>query len=1628
MKTKTSKGISPGWNESFEFEVQTSSPIKLAVIRTPLFRPNVLIGEASLCLKDTLKDKHSFEDTYQLCKDGSRTAKSGSIVVRLELVEDVSGPVFQSQDLALSHELKAPVTTSNEPSGREAARNSSNSTKPEVLHATESAVKSANKPAHDQGASNAGMITSGVDNLESLSGTKCFDSVCGYVEKLTNIVDVVSEIHPYAKAAWSILGLIPKAGSIHLDAQLNRDQKIQGLWSTASDMLDFLDAAEPVIDEIQRPIVSNMLKQIHDCALFIQEYAGSGFCKRALRDTSSSESGEAISQYVAAFQQLKEQFKIRSSLSKLKVFREVREGLVEVGEALQNIKEMDQHQMIQGLLGDIRTVMECDENQACLANTRVSLLDEIMEWVDDPRRPQYFWLHGPAGSGKSTVANTIVGRCKNLGRLGASFSFKRDISGRNIPDFMIGNLAYQLAFFSTHFRQLLWSAICTSGNINLQPLHAQLQKYIIAPMKGLSFSGPVVIVIDALDECGDESTREAFLNAWSQGLPHLPSFVKVLFVSRYEDDIRVQLESTPTNLSKSIGGTEGTQQDIMAYIENQMREVHRRHPYLRSRPDWPSQDEKDKLQHRADDPIVGLDDMLSGERWFPGKPENTTDRLYLDILRRKLNDLPAAEGLNYFQYIMGSVVVAKTPLTCAQLDSLLGLCPATAKDPLKLPDGSVIKISTSSGLVSSLSSMLRAEGDTVRLLHASLADFFTDRGRCTDTRFFVDASVHNRILAFRCLETLQRTLKRDPCGIADATKDNSEVDDLDGRLKKFLSPDGWYAFEYWHEHLSGIIENSDGLYDQARSFLFSHLLHLIEVKSLQGAIDSTFHVLSAEVSKSPPDNVIPLLNDAVRFLQQFREPVTQHAAHIYLSGIPFIAQNTTLYKTFAPELRAVPKLCSSPAQSLKLITLPMSYDRCAAISPDCTRLASVSRYGTIQIWDVESCTPIRDLTDGALICAGDMRGYIYVWDANTSEAKGGPFSRSGTGGPVRRVSFVNRWTVIASYGDEIVCVWDIESGRVLVEWQGNCGNTQLRGPFVIANRNYDEEGLRVFQVKSNPVTIEEYVSNQVIRRVQVSLDEQRVAFLLGPDSNPVIRIIKSSGDTVSSWPLIADKESRISFTDSGAQLLVWAPSTEPSHVRFYDADSGSLVRDVVMSDMAELVRVTADESRLLTWNTSIFTIVIKIFDLANGHQIASLGHYRILGDVRYCILPSGNRLVAIGSDDVTIWDPVLLESESRPSRHATSLILSPTSRQFAAAFSDNIVELSNLDGNPLSCTVLPGARSPFAFAPSGKQLVCASLNNDLLCFNLAEETSVKPAYLGHSGLITSLAFSADGITASQDSTIRIWDVRSESELCSLPCNSSGVVRLLALSSDKSRVTYQVASDYHGPFQTLDAASGHIIGYVGYRPYRDLQHWASFSPEGKHVVCVSTNGHSCLRDGHTGQYLRHIDLQPQVTDAAFARNASPFVTISELDIVDIRHTAPTNTNPVRQILKNSLGTITILCLSFAGKYILIGTEGGYVSMSDTTQGVLIWEASGYRDIWNMAFSSHGEKVAAIVGGSDSPSRQVNLLEGSIGKLMSSCRASVDQNSISVEFSPDETQLIGTTQTHKVTSIIEVDDTI
>jgi hypothetical protein len=58
---------------------------------------------------------------------------------------------------------------------------------------------------------------------------------------------------------------------------MDRDKRIQALWETAADMLDFLKHANCVINEISAPIVADMMKPVYHCMILFENMEGKAF-------------------------------------------------------------------------------------------------------------------------------------------------------------------------------------------------------------------------------------------------------------------------------------------------------------------------------------------------------------------------------------------------------------------------------------------------------------------------------------------------------------------------------------------------------------------------------------------------------------------------------------------------------------------------------------------------------------------------------------------------------------------------------------------------------------------------------------------------------------------------------------------------------------------------------------------------------------------------------------------------------------------------------------------------------------------------------------------------------------------------------------------------------------------------------------------------------------------------------------------------------------------------------------------------------------------------------------------------------------------------------------------------------
>lgn len=154
-----------------------------------------------------------------------------------------------------------------------------------------------------------------------------------------------------------------------------------------------------------------------------------------------------------------------------------------------------------------------DPPPRCHPGTRENIKDRLETWLNDRKRQwNTIWLFGPAGTGKSAIAETFAERCAENGRLGAAFFFSRP-NDRDDPKSLIPTLAYQLATSSPSYKHLLGDRLTNDPAILRRSSRVQFKRLIIEPFsflhdqKHLDVRDPFLIILDGLDECQGEDAQ-----------------------------------------------------------------------------------------------------------------------------------------------------------------------------------------------------------------------------------------------------------------------------------------------------------------------------------------------------------------------------------------------------------------------------------------------------------------------------------------------------------------------------------------------------------------------------------------------------------------------------------------------------------------------------------------------------------------------------------------------------------------------------------------------------------------------------------------------------------------------------------------------------------------------------------------------------------------------------------------------------------------------------------------------------------------------------------------------------------------------------------------------------------------
>ena len=127
-----------------------------------------------------------------------------------------------------------------------------------------------------------------------------------------------------------------------------------------------------------------------------------------------------------------------------------------------------------------------NKQKRCLEGTREGLLKEICDWINDGEKdtPRIFWLHGPADTGKSSIAHTIAHQFQQLERLGSCFCFDRS---RMAERRHFSTVAKDLANHDKLLRKQLAAIVHDNDALkNTTDILQQWEELIMKPVKALS--------------------------------------------------------------------------------------------------------------------------------------------------------------------------------------------------------------------------------------------------------------------------------------------------------------------------------------------------------------------------------------------------------------------------------------------------------------------------------------------------------------------------------------------------------------------------------------------------------------------------------------------------------------------------------------------------------------------------------------------------------------------------------------------------------------------------------------------------------------------------------------------------------------------------------------------------------------------------------------------------------------------------------------------------------------------------------------------------------------------------------------------------------------------------------------
>ncbi|KAL7915798.1 hypothetical protein GGI35DRAFT_6797 [Trichoderma velutinum] len=693
-------------------------------------------------------------------------------------------------------------------------------------------------------------------------------------------------------------------------------------------------------------------------------------------------------------------------------------------ESIQREFILNKLQVAQGAAYDDFSEAYRDE---CHPGTRLEILDTIYKWATDPSSPSIFWLQGLAGTGKSTIAQTVA---KNFDgkSLGASFFFKRGEGDRGTARRYFATIASQMIRKQPILTQVLHSIIQEEPEIGSKLLETQFRELWVRPFKEVHIEPTserltILIVVDALDECDPPKDAKLLIKLLTAHNIDSPIKIKIFLTSRPEYHINQQFNTTDSIRQNMIlHRVEETiiQSDIRIFLENDIQEYKNQYNHNEEKMeqgsrlplDWPGKQILDRLVRMASPLFISaatISRMLRNDQWpatpdqkieyileFSTRGEGHVEDLYRSILAQIMDKIPIHARDKFtaeFQKIIGSIILLASPLSVSALSDLIGFQKSEIYSKLN-PLSSVLDVQSA---------------DTpIKLFHLSYRDFLLEKKSFSDNEgngdyqdLRIEEPIVHRWLAEQCLRLLSTELHNDICNFQDPGVIRGDV--KQETIERYLPHAMAYACIYWVYHVQeGKIVLQDGGLEH--KLLETKMLNWIEALTWLGRINEGIELIGALKTLANRYHCLEmskLLHDADRFVLSFRPSIQEAPLQIYNSALVFSPTNSIVRKSFESNcptfIKQMPQVDSDWSACVQTLESPEYCDSLPGLiflsngklmTGDCT--------GCVKIWDLETASCLYEFNteggeireflvcpNGRLIILGD--GDVELWDIKNQQ-------------------------------------------------------------------------------------------------------------------------------------------------------------------------------------------------------------------------------------------------------------------------------------------------------------------------------------------------------------------------------------------------------------------------------------------------------------------------------------------------------------------------------------------------------------------------------------------------------------------------------------------------------------------